>query len=126
MDAAPVRFLAIIVGTILWYVGAVLQKRAVQILPPGRPRVADLAHSAGWMAGLAVTGIGWGLYMLGLERVPVSVARAITAGGSAVLSEPLAGHGPAGLLRITGILIVLGCSLLMGRFVQPVADGVRG
>jgi drug/metabolite transporter (DMT)-like permease len=86
MDAAPVRFLAIIAGTILWYVGAVLQKRAVQSLPPGKPRVADLARSAGWMAGLAVTGIGWGLYMLGLERVPVSVARAITAGGYAVLA----------------------------------------
>jgi drug/metabolite transporter (DMT)-like permease len=38
------------------------------------------------MAGLLVTGIGWGFYVFGLEKVPVSAARTITAGSYVVLA----------------------------------------
>ena len=86
MDAEAPRFIAIILGTMLWDAGAVLQKKAIDRLPPTRPRVSALVTSAGWMAGLLVTGFGWGFYVFGLEKVPVSAARTITGGSYVVLA----------------------------------------
>jgi uncharacterized membrane protein len=86
MDAALTRFLAIIAGTVLWDVGAVLQKKAVSALPPSRLRVTSLVLSGRWMLGLLVTFVGWGLYVFGLDRVPVSAARTITGGSYVVLA----------------------------------------
>jgi uncharacterized membrane protein len=86
IDSTTLRFLAIIVGTILWNVGAVLQKKAVDRLPSGRPRASALIGSAPWMAGLVVTGLGWGAYVFGLDRVPLSTARTITGGSYVVLA----------------------------------------
>jgi drug/metabolite transporter (DMT)-like permease len=86
VDAALVRFLSIIAGTVLWDVGAVLQKTAVAALPATPLRVASLAGSGRWMAGLLVTAAGWGLYVFGLEKVPVSAARTITGGSYVVLA----------------------------------------
>ena len=86
MDAEAPRFIAIILGTMLWDAGAVLQKKAIDRLPPTRPRVSALVTSAGWMAGLLVTGIGWGFYVFGLEKVPVSAARTIAGGSYVVLA----------------------------------------
>ena len=87
MTKAPaLRFLAIILGTVLWDVGAVLQKKAVEGLPPTRLRVVSLMTSGRWMAGLLVTALGWGLYVFGLDRVPVSAARTITGGSYVVLA----------------------------------------
>ena len=86
MDAEGPRFIAIILGTLLWDAGAVLQKKAIDRLPPFRPRVSALVTSAGWMTGLLVTGIGWAFYVFGLQKVPVSAARTITGGSYVVLA----------------------------------------
>jgi uncharacterized membrane protein len=86
MDAPALRYLAIVMGTVLWDVGAVLQKKAIEALPPTRLRVVSLATSGRWMAGLSVTAVGWGLYVFGLDRVPVSTARTITGGSYVVLA----------------------------------------
>jgi drug/metabolite transporter (DMT)-like permease len=86
MSSLPLRFLSIILGTVLWDVGAVLQKKAVQRLPLSRPPVASLLRSMPWMAGLLVTGAGWGLYVFGLDAVSVSAARTITGGSYVVLA----------------------------------------
>jgi drug/metabolite transporter (DMT)-like permease len=64
----------------------VLQKKAIDRLPPSRPRVSALVRSAGWMTGLLVTGIGWAFYVFGLQKVPVSAARTITGGSYVVLA----------------------------------------
>ena len=69
VDSAPTRILAIIAGTVLWNVGSVLQKKAVEVLPGSRLRVLSLISSGRWMAGLLVTSIGWGLYVFGLEKI---------------------------------------------------------
>ena len=86
MSAMPLRFLSIVLGTVLWDAGAVLQKRAVEKLPLSRLRISSLVRSAPWMAGLLVTGAGWGLYVFGLEAVSVSAARTITGGSYVILA----------------------------------------
>jgi drug/metabolite transporter (DMT)-like permease len=86
LDWPALRFLAIILGTVLWDAAAVLQKKAVGRLPPSRPRLAALFTSAGWMGGLLLSFAGWGLYVFGLDRVPVSAARTITGGSYVVLA----------------------------------------
>jgi drug/metabolite transporter (DMT)-like permease len=86
VDAAPTRFLAIIAGTVLWNVGSVLQKKAVEALPRSPLRVFSLVSSGRWMAGLLVTAIGWGLYVFGLERIQLSTARTLTGGSYIVLA----------------------------------------
>jgi uncharacterized membrane protein len=86
MNAPAPQFFAIVMGTVLWDVGAVLQKKAVELLPPTRLPVASLVTSGWWMAGLLVTALGWGLYVFGLDRVPVSAARTVTGGSYVVLA----------------------------------------
>jgi len=87
MLASPaLRYCAIVAGTILWDAGAVLQKTAVDAMPDPRLKVGLLASSPRWMAGLLVTGIGWGLYVFGLQAVGVAAARAVTGGSYVVLA----------------------------------------
>jgi multidrug transporter EmrE-like cation transporter len=81
-----IRYLAIVLGTVLWDVGAVLQKRAVSRMPAGGLPVLALVRSPGWMLGLLVTTAGWGMFVFGLDRVPISAARTITAGSYVVLA----------------------------------------
>jgi drug/metabolite transporter (DMT)-like permease len=83
---AALRFTAIIIGTVLWDAGAVLQKGAVDLVPGRGLGVRSLLSSPRWMAGLAVTAAGWGLYVFGLQDVGVSAARTITGGSYVVLA----------------------------------------
>lgn len=77
---------------ILWDFGIVLQKLAVDKLPRiglGRGLPAALASLLGsrrWMAGLAASAIGWGLFAYALSFTPVSVARAIQGSGFVILA----------------------------------------
>ncbi len=85
LESAVVRYAAIILGTVLWDLGAILQKSAVRRLPAGRLAVMSLLGSPGWMLGLLVTALGWGMFVFGLDRVPMSTARTITAGSYVAL-----------------------------------------
>jgi uncharacterized membrane protein len=77
---------------VLWDVGIVLQKVAVDRVPqislgPSLPRaVGRLLTSARWMAGLAASAAGWGLFAFALSFTPVSVARAIQGSGFVILA----------------------------------------
>jgi drug/metabolite transporter (DMT)-like permease len=80
------RYAAIIAGTILWDLGAVLQKQAVDRLPGTSLDVGSLLGSPRWLAGLGVTAAGWGLFVFGLQAVGVGAARAVTGGSYVVLA----------------------------------------
>ena len=86
LQSTVVRYLAIVLGTVLWDVGAVLQKRAVGRMPSGRLPVQALLGSGGWMLGLLVTAAGWGMFVFGLDQVPISAARMVTAGSYVILA----------------------------------------
>jgi uncharacterized membrane protein len=86
LGSPAVRYLAVIVGTALWDAGAVLQKKAVDGLPPGRLRVGDLLGSGRWLAGLGVTAAGWAAYVFAVEAIPVSAARTVSGGSYVILA----------------------------------------
>jgi drug/metabolite transporter (DMT)-like permease len=123
-DWPALRFIAIILGTVLWDVAAVLQKKAVGRLPPSRPKLAALFTSPLWMGGLLVSFAGWGLYVFGLDRVPVSAARTITGGSYVVLAlfsltflrTPLRVQEWAAVALVTAGIVILG-------LVEPVSPG---
>jgi len=77
---------------VLWDVGIVLQKLAVDQVPhitfgrglPGA--VGRLLTSGRWMGGLAASAAGWGLFAFALSFTPVSVARAIQGSGFVILA----------------------------------------
>jgi uncharacterized membrane protein len=77
---------------ILWDAGIVLQKAAVDRLPRIRfgrglaPALLALLKSGRWMAGLAASAVGWGLFAFALTFTPVSVARAIQGSGFVILA----------------------------------------
>ena len=77
---------------VLWDAGIVLQKLAVDSFPRitlGRslPRaLGRLLTSGRWMAGLAASAAGWGLFVFALSFTPVSVARAIQGSGFVILA----------------------------------------
>ena len=84
----------ILVGfcAVLWDAGIILQKVAVDALPPvrvgrGSARVLKgLLTSKRWMAGLAASAAGWGLFAWALSFTPVSVARTIQGSGFVILA----------------------------------------
>jgi drug/metabolite transporter (DMT)-like permease len=86
MRSAVVRYAAIILGTVMWDVGAILQKKAVSGLAAGKLPVSALVSSPLWMIGLLATTVGWGMFVFGLDRVPISVARTITGGSYVVVA----------------------------------------
>jgi drug/metabolite transporter (DMT)-like permease len=122
-DWPALRFIAIILGTVLWDAAAVLQKKAVGRLPPSRPKLAALFTSPLWMGGLLVSFAGWGLYVFGLDRVPVSAARTITGGSYVVLAlfsmiflrTPLRAQEWAAVLLVSAGILILG-------FIEPAAS----
>jgi len=77
---------------ILWDAGIVLQKLAVDAVPRiGFERglsasLRSLLGSGRWMAGLAASAAGWGLFAWALAFTPVSVARAVQGSGFVVLA----------------------------------------
>ncbi len=79
-------YAVIVLGTILWDAGAILQKQAIEKLGSERLRVIKLVGSPRWMLGLAANAVGWGLFVLGLNSVPVSVARTVTGGSYVILA----------------------------------------
>jgi len=123
-DWPALRFLAIILATVFWDAAAVLQKKAVGRLPAGRPRLTALFTSPLWMAGLVVSFAGWGLYVFGLDRVPVSAARTITGGGYVVLAlfsllflrTPLRAQEWIAVALVSAGIVILG-------IVEPVSPG---
>jgi drug/metabolite transporter (DMT)-like permease len=102
----------------------VLQKKAVGRLPPSSPRLSALFTSPLWMAGLLVSFAGWGLYVFGLDRVPVSAARTITGGSYVILAlfsmaflrTPLRVQEWAAVALVTAGIVILG-------LVEPSAAG---
>ncbi len=134
MLQSPVtRYLAIIVGTVLWDFGAVLQKKAVNRMPSDRLPVLALLGSALWMLGLLVTAVGWGMFVFGLDQVPISAARTITAGSYVVLAvfsivflrTPLSLAEWAALACVTLGIILLGLQEIPGTApVAPPADRI--
>ena len=77
---------------ILWDVGIVLQKQAVdqaQRIRFGRSTAASLLallRSGRWLAGLGASAAGWGFFVIVLAFIPVSVARAIQGSGFVILA----------------------------------------
>jgi len=132
LQSALVRYLAIILGTVLWDVGAVLQKKAVNRMPGGRLPVLALLGSGEWMLGLLVTALGWGMFVFGLDRVPISAARTITAGSYVVLAvfstvflqTPLSLAEWAALVCVTAGIVFLG--LQEGPSAAPVIPPAGG
>ena len=116
LKSIAIRYLAIVLGTIMWDVGAILQKRAVSRMPAGRLPVLALLRSREWMLGLLVTAAGWGLFVFGLDEVPISAARAVTAGSYVVLAvfstvflrTPLSFAEWAAIVCVTGGILMLG------------------
>jgi len=106
----------IVLGTVLWDAGAILQKQAIEKLGSARLRVIGLVGSARWMLGLAANAVGWGLFVLGLNSVPVSVARTVTGGSYVILAlfstvflrTPLKLAEWMALLCVTGGIVILG------------------
>ena len=84
--------LLVSVCAVLWDAGIVLQKLAVDRFPPItlgrslRQSLGRLLTSGRWMAGLAASAAGWGLFVFALSFTPVSVARAIQGSGFVILA----------------------------------------
>jgi drug/metabolite transporter (DMT)-like permease len=84
--------LLIAICALAWDAGVVLQKRAADALPPlalgsglGKTLLRFL-RSPGWMAGMLVSALGWGLFAYALSFTPVSLARALQGLGFVVLA----------------------------------------
>jgi multidrug transporter EmrE-like cation transporter len=116
VDSAALRFIAIIAGTVLWDVAAVLQKKAVEGQPRSRLKMTALLSSGKWMAGLLLSALGWGLFVFGLDKVPVSAARTITGGSYVILAlfsilflkTPLKLSEWAAVVLVTAGIVLLG------------------
>jgi uncharacterized membrane protein len=105
-------------------VGFLLQQRAVSGAPRlslRRPLTAAraLAGARVWVAGLICGLAGWGLYLAGLSRAPLSLVQAVSAGGIGLLVLLAATLGRArpsrrdsvGALLATGGLLLLATTL---------------
>ncbi len=114
---AAFRYSAIIIGTVLWDVGAVLQKGSVDVLPGTGLGVRALLASPRWMAGLGITAVGWALYVFGLQDVGVSAARTITGGSYVVLAlfSILFLRARLSLPEWAAVVLVTAGILLLGR-----------
>ncbi len=111
-----VRYLAVVVGTVLWDAGAVLQKKAVDRLPPARLRAADLLRSGGWLAGLGLTAVGWAAYVFAVDAIPVSAARTVSGGSYAILAlfSAVFLRAPLSLVEWLAVGAVTGGIVLLG------------
>jgi len=107
---------------ILWDVGIVLQKQAVdraQRIRFGRSTAASLRallKSGRWLAGLGASAAGWGLFVVALAFIPVSVARAIQGSGFVILAvfsllflrHRLSAREWLGVVLVTSGIVALG------------------
>jgi multidrug transporter EmrE-like cation transporter len=128
-----IAFPLIIACALLWDVGIVLQKLAVSVMPGiGADRglgasLRSLLTSGRWMAGLAASAAGWGLFAFALSFTPVSVARAIQGSGFVILAffslfflgHRLSAREWLGVVLVTAGIVTLG-------FAQGSAAGAAG
>jgi drug/metabolite transporter (DMT)-like permease len=128
-----IALLLIIACALLWDLGIVLQKLAVSAMPRisvGRrfgSSLRSLLTSGRWMAGLAASAVGWGLFAFALSFTPVSVARAIQGSGFVILaifSLLFLGHRLTvwewmGVVLVTGGIVTLG----IAQSSSPAATG---
>lgn len=118
-------------SALTYNVGLLLEKRALTDMPELSLRrigsfVRTLIGSPAWLAGFAVIGLGLGLQVFALERVPLSIAQPIQLAGvallvvasTAVLGERAAPREWAGL---TVLAVSLGLVCLS---IQPSQDKV--
>ncbi|MEA3222816.1 MAG: EamA family transporter [Thermodesulfobacteriota bacterium] len=87
-----ISILLITICAVCWDVGIVWQKQAADTLP----RIEMGKHifkiikafvlSKKWMAGLVISGLGWGLFAFALNYTPVSLARCIQGSGFVILA----------------------------------------
>jgi len=124
---------------VLWDVGIVLQKQAVdraQRIRFGRSTAASLRallKSGRWLAGLGASAAGWGLFVVALAFIPVSVARAIQGSGFVILAvfslvflrHKLSAREWLGVVLVTSGIVALGIANSSTGRVQGDPDLVR-
>jgi len=117
-----VAFILVTFCALLWDVGIVLQKQAVDRAPRIRfgrstpASVLTLLKSGRWLTGLAASAIGWGLFVAALAFTPVSVARTIQGSGFVILAvfsliflrHRLSAREWMGVVLVTAGIVVLG------------------
>ena len=117
-----IALILITLCAILWDVGIVLQKQAVdraQRIRFGRATAASLRallKSGRWLAGLGASAAGWGLFVVALAYIPVSVARAIQGSGFVILAvfslvflrHRLSAREWLGVVLVTSGIVALG------------------
>ncbi|HUJ75449.1 MAG TPA: EamA family transporter [bacterium] len=117
-----VALLLISLCAVLWDAGIILQKLAVDTLPSIRmdrglgQSVRRLLTSGRWMAGLAASAVGWGLFAWALAFTPISVARSIQGFGFVILAvfsmvflrQKLGAADWAGIVMVTAGVAALG------------------
>lgn len=135
-----IALILIAVCALLWDAGIVLQKSAVDRAPRlqlGRSvgtSVLSLLKSPRWMAGLAASAIGWGLFALALSAIPVSIARAMQGSGFvilAVLSVLFLKHRLSvgewvGVALVTAGIVTLGIAASQGNRETTISPGALG
>ena len=125
---------------LLWDAGIVLQKTAVDRGPQLRlgrsagTSLLSLLKSPRWMAGLAASALGWGLFALALSAIPVSIARAMQGSGFVILSvlsvlflkHRLSIGEWAGVALVTAGIVALGIAASQGSRETTISPGALG
>ena len=84
--------LIISVCAVFWDIGVVFQKKAadeipkLEVLKHTGKSLGILLHSPKWVAGLAFSALGWGLFAFVLNYTPISLARIIQGSGFVILA----------------------------------------
>jgi drug/metabolite transporter (DMT)-like permease len=134
-----IALILITLCAILWDVGIVLQKQAVdraQRIRFGRATAASLRvllKSGRWLAGLGASAAGWGLFVAALAFIPVSVARAIQGSGFVILAvfslvflrHRLSAREWLGVVLVTSGIVALGIANGSSGTVQGHPDLAR-
>ena len=134
-----IALILITLCAILWDVGIVLQKQAVdrvQRIRFGRATAASLRvllKSGRWLVGLGASAAGWGLFVAALAFIPVSVARAIQGSGFVILAvfslvflrHRLSAREWLGVVLVTSGIVALGIANGSSGTVQGHPDLAR-
>jgi multidrug transporter EmrE-like cation transporter len=134
-----IALILITLCAILWDVGIVLQKLAVDRIPrislnhTLTSTLLALLKSGRWTAGLAASAVGWGLFAWALAYTPVSVARAIQGSGFVVLAvfsvfflrHRLSVREWAGVVMVTTGIAALGIADSSSGHVQAAVSFAR-
>jgi drug/metabolite transporter (DMT)-like permease len=112
----------IVCCAVLWDAGVVLQKQAADALPVlhvgqgGARSIWRMVASKRWLAGLVLSGVGWGLFAWALSFTPVSLARSIQGAGFVLLAvfSALFLASPPSRLEWVSVAVVTGGVALIG------------